>query len=811
MLLLSYLKSGIRGILKNRFFTAVNLIGLTAGLTACLLILGYIHFETTYDRQYADSGSIYRVKYTKYDHGTQVVSSAKTPSRLAQVAPQEIPGVEASCRVYPEPCLVRYKDEKLANQHVLWVDQSFFQVFGGILIQGDVATALEGPDKMVVTQRMAYALFGDEDPIGKELKVNEGMPFVVTGVVKDPPANTHFKYEFLLSMGTFIKYGWMEETGDWYYPWTYTYLKADPNIPMGQVQYGLDQLGSQNFTFLKEEDQDAALTLQPVHNIHLESHEPDELEANGDLKYIWIIGGIAIAIMLIVWINFVNLSTAISLSKSKATGIRKTFGASRGQLITQYLIESVLINLIAMACALGLVTLFSSSFEQFMDVNLDFSLLVNPEFWLLATGVFLVGIVLSAFYPAVIVSSFKPIEALKNQVKGSTGSGMIRQSLITVQFIAAIFLTVGTLVVYQQVSFMRSHDLGAKMDQLLVMRGPTTLNAASDDTVNVRRKITLYDHFRKELKQHSFVKQVTSAFRIPGEDIRHHTEEILREDTGVKMRAGFKISQVDDEFFPAFEIDLLAGQNFERDFQEQRMEVILNEQAARDLGFESAREAVGNTVSFWDQKWRIIGVVKDFHQKALSETISPILFVNRHAHEFGFYIVKLTGADIRSSVSQVEAKWKEVYPEDPFLTFFADDFFNRQYDQDEQFGRIFTFFAILSILIANLGLVALTSLTVARRMKEIGIRKVLGANVRQIVVLISKSFLKPIGVAALIAFPIVWLFLSYWLQNFAYHIDLNPIWMILCALVIFMVSLANVGYYVSRLTTVNPTDVLRSE
>ncbi len=811
MLLLSYLKSGLRGIIKNRFFTAVNLIGLTGGLSACLLILGYINFETTYDRQYAESESIYRVKYSKFDHDTQVVSSAKTPSRLAQVAPQEIPGIQAACRVYPEPCLIRHREEKLANQDVLWVDEPFFKVFGGILIQGDPATVLVGPDKMVVTERMAKALFGNDDPIGKQLEVNEGMPFIVTGVVKDPPANTHFKYDFLLSMATFIKYGWMEQTGDWYYPWTYTYMKANPGIPMDQIQAGLDQLGSRSFTFLKEADQDAALRLQPVHSIHLESHESDELEANGDLKYIWIIGGIALAIMLIVWINFVNLSTAISLSKSKATGIRKTFGASRSQLITQYLVESVLINLIAVILAVGLVRIFKTPFEHFIGIRLDFSMLTNSQFWLLAFGVFLLGIALSAFYPAAIVSSYHPIEALKNQVKGNSGSGMIRQSLITVQFVAAIFLTVGTLVVYQQVTYMRTHDLGANMDQILVMRGPTSMNAATDDTLNVRRKINRYDHFRKELKQHSFVKHVTSAFRIPGEDIRHHTEEVLREDTGVKMRGGFKISQVDDEFFPSFEIQVLAGRNFERDLPEERIEVILNEQAAHDLGFGSAREAVGNTVSFWDQKWRIIGVVKDFHQKALSETISPILFVNRHAHEFGFYIVKLNSPDVRSSVSQVEAKWKEVYPEDPFVAFFADDFFNRQYDQDEQFGRIFTFFAFLSILIANLGLVALTSLSVARRMKEIGIRKVLGANVQQIIILISRSFLKPIVVAALIAFPIIWISLSYWLENFAYHIDLSPVWMLMCALVIFLISLANVGYYVSRLTTINPTEVLRSE
>lgn len=796
---------------KHRFYTSINLVGLVSGIAACLLILGFINFETSYDRQYTNSERIYRVKYTKFDQGRQVVSSAKTPSRLAQVAPLEVPGVRAACRVYPEPCLIRYKDEKLASQEVLWVDQSFFQVFEGILVKGNPATVLDGPDKMVVTERMARALFGNDDPIGQQLKVNEGMPFEVTGVVKDPPENTHFKYDFLNAMSTFVKYGWMEETGNWDGNWVYTYLATGPGVAEPQVQAGVDQLAEAGFAFLRESGQDAQLGLQPVTSIHLRSHEPDELEANGDIRYVYVIGGIALAIMVIVWINFVNLSTALSLTQVRATGIRKTFGASRGQLVMQYLSESVLINLIAMVLSMVLVTLCKPFFERFMGVQLDFSMFSNLTFWLLIALVFLIGIVLSAFYPAMVISSFRPIEALKNQVSGQGGSGMVRQALITIQFTAAIFLSIGTLVVYQQVDYMRSYDMGANMDQLLVMRGPTSLNAGWDDTLNVQRKITRYDHFRKELKQFSFVEQVTSAFFIPGEDIRHKVDHVDREDTGEQKRSAFRISQVDNEFFPAFHVGLVQGRNFERDIHEHRQEVILNEQAVRELGYPSAAEAVGKTISFWAGTWRIIGVAKDFNQKALAEPMSPILFINRHPHEFGYYVARINSADIRGAVDQVRSQWLKSYPEDPFHAFFADDFFNLQYQQDERFGRIFTFFTILSILIANLGLVALTSFAVARRAREIGIRKVLGAGGSQIVFLISKLFMKPIVVATVFAFPVAWVFLSDWLETYAYHIQINPGWMVLCAVTIFVLSLANIGYYVTRLTSANPIETLRNE
>jgi len=811
MLFQSHIKSAFRGLSKNRFYTLVNLVGLISGITACLLIVGYINYESSYDTHFSNSGELFRVDYHKFDHGKQAITSAKTPSRLAQIAPSDLPQVTAACRVYPEPCLIRFEDKKLASQKVLWVDASFLEVFQGILLQGDPSTALKGPDKMVVTESTAKALFGNRNPIGQQLKVNEGMPFEITGVVKDPPAGTHMKFDYLTSISTFTKYGWMPEIGDWYGNWVYTYMTTKPGITRQQLQQSIDRLAEANFEFLKKSDQNAALEVQPMQSIHLHSHQPDELYANGDIKYLYVIGGVGIAILIMIWINFVNLSTALSLTQVRQIGVRKTFGATKRQLIAQKITESAVINLAALALSILLVVISHSFFEQLIGIKLNFSIIGNPQYWLIITGIFIVGIGLSALYPAWVIASFSPIQALKSQITQHSGSHTVRQLLITVQFAAAIFLTLGSVVVYQQIKYMQHQDLGANMDHLLVMRGPTTLNAASDDSVNVLIKINRYDHFRKDLKQYAFVQNVTSTFHVPGEDIRHKTDEVSREDTGEKTRTTFSIGQIDEEFFPAYGVKILAGKNFERDLKQQHHYVILNEEAVRTLGYASPENAVGKIIRFNSQTWRIQGVAHDFHQKALTESVKPMIFINRHPHEFGYYIVKFNTDDVRSAVNQVKSKWLATYPDDPFYMFFADDYFNKQYERDEQFGRLFSIFTILSILIANLGLIAITSFAIARRSKEIGIRKVLGANMQQIIFLMFRGFLSPISIAVLIGLPVGWWLLSRWLENYAYHISISPFWLILCAGAIFLISLVNVGYYVSRLTLNNPSEVLRDE
>ncbi|MFY0599550.1 MAG: ABC transporter permease [Cyclobacteriaceae bacterium] len=811
-MLKNYIKVGFRSILKNRFFSSLNTLGLSIGFSACLLILGYVQFEHSYESHITNSNEVFRLNQYKYYQENLVSESARSPTRAAQVIPTDLAGVKAATRAYPEPCLIRYEDKGLANQNVYWVDEGFFNVFEGILIKGNPETVLDAPLKMVITESKAFALFGDENPIGKQIKVNEGMPFVISGVVQDPPINTHFKYEYLASISTFVHYNWISEIGHWNHAWAYTYTSLEHGKDANRIEDALNELVQANIGDLKEKEQNIVLKLQPIADIHLHSHFNDEMEANGDIKYVYIVIGIGLAILLIVWINFVNLTTSLSLKRVKDTGVRKTFGATKLQLISQHLTESTLLNTFALLLSILIVAVSTPFFESFFQVQLDLQILKNTNFWLGCLGIFSMGVILAAFYPAAVVSSFNPITALRGSMLNGKKSGtLVRSTLLTFQFVAAIFLTVSAIVVYLQVDFMRSYDLGINVSQTLVLRSPTTYNTSWDNIEMINKKAVKYDAFRQELNKYPFVKKVASCRNIPGEKAVREWNSIVKASTGEELFHKFEFRPIDENFFDVYEAELLAGRNFEKHLTTRKDEVIINEHTQRLLGYSTPEEAIGEVIKHNQHPRRIIGVIKDFHLKGLSNPIAPVIFINLHPSEFGYYLVKLDGHDLSKTVAQVEDIWRSFYPEDPFYSFFSDAFFNNQYEKDVQFGRIFTFFTILSIFIANLGLIALASLAVSERLKEIGIRKVLGATMGHIMQLMSLSLIRLMLIATAIALPVAWYFLSGWLDNFAYHIDIPIAALAISSLIILGIALFNIGYYVLKVAGTNPVTILKDE
>ncbi|MFY0625522.1 MAG: ABC transporter permease [Reichenbachiella sp.] len=808
----NFIKVGIRSIIKNRFYSALNTIGLAIGFSACLLILGYVQFEYSYESHIRNEENVYRLHQFNYYQGNIVSETANSPTRAAQVLPTDISGVKAATRAYQEPCLIRYKDEGLVNQNVYWVDQSFFNVFDGILLKGNATTVLDGPLKMVITESKAFALFGNEDPIGKEIKVNEGMPFVVSGVVKDPPPNTHFKYEYLASLSTFVYYQWINEIGSWNNSWIYTYVCLEEEKKVEDIEFDINQLVQSRIGDLIQQEQNFELRLQSISDIHLKSHFNDEMEANGDIKYIYIVLGIGLAILLIVWINFVNLSTSLSLKRIKETGVRKTFGATRFQLVFQHLTESTLLNTFALLLAILIVSISVPFFQSYFQVQLDLHVLQNTDFWFGALLIYCIGVLLAAFYPAVIVSSFNPITALRGTiVKGKKSGALVRNTLLTFQFVAAIFLTISALVVYLQVDFMRSHDLGINVDQTLVIRSPTTYNSAWNDTLKINKKAIKYDAFRQELNTYPFVKKVASCRNIPGEKSKRVWNSITNVSNGEELFHKFDFRPIDENFFKVYQAEILAGRNFDKHLTTRKDEIIINEKTQNLLGFTSPEVAIGKSIKHQQHSRRIIGVVKDFHLKGLSNPISPAIFINSHPSEFGYYLVKLDSKELSTAVSEIENIWFKFYPEDPFYSFFSDSFFNDQYEKDVQFGKIFTFFTILSIFIANLGLIALASLAVSERLKEIGIRKLLGANMSHIMGLMSLSLVKLVAISTAFAVPIAWYFLNGWLNLFAYHIDIPISVLVFSSLIILGFALFNVSYYVLKVARTNPVLILKDE
>ncbi len=805
------LKLALRFFNREKFFTTINIGGLALGFATCMILLGYVSFEFSYEEDIENVDQVYRVITKRSKNEKTIQEGAKGPDRLAQVAPDEVPSIDFATRAYYEPCLVRSEDKKYANQKVYWVDKDFLKVFKGSMIAGNPETALDGALKMVITKSKAYALFGNENPIGKTVKVNEGMPFEITGIVKDPPANTHFKYEYLTTLKTFVYYNWIPEKGNWNNNAYYNYIAASDTHSKKTIEQALNSLALSRVKPNENDGEKLEFIVQPIKDIHLNSHYSDEIEANGDLNQIYIIIGIGVAILMIVFINFVNLSTTLSIRKAKDTGVRKTFGASNYQLKFQYFVEAFLLNIIALLSA-AILVLFSYSFiEDIFNISLSFAMLINPVFWLWAAVIFSICVFMVGFYPAFILTSVNVTTAIKGKIiKGKSSNTYIKKGLLIGQFCASIFLTIGAYVVYQQVSFMENYDLGINNNQVLILQGPTTLNAAWDDYDRVNFKTQKFNLFKQELLKNPTLKEVASCLNIPGQETRFGYNNV-RLKRGEDIQSKIALWHVDEGFFPVYEVKILSGENFEKDEKRQKNEIVINDKARKLLGFSTTKDAIGETVILGNGEWKIKGVTANFHMKSLSESILPTFFANRHPNEFGYYLVKLSPKNLTKQIAFIKSKWQEIYPEDPYLTHFSDNYFNQQYIKHKQFGAIFNALTILAILIANLGLVAMISLNTTEKLKEISVRRVLGANNKAVFVLMSKTFINLILIAGCIATPIAWYFLKNWLNNFAYKIELHSTEFIIAVVLILTIALCNILYFVLKVLRHNPATIIREE
>ncbi len=805
------LKLALRVFKREKFFTAINIGGLAIGFATCILLLGYVYFEFSYENHIENVDQVYRVITKRSKNEKVIQEGTKGPDRLAQVVSDEVPFIDYATRAYFEPCLVISEYKKYADQKVYWVDKDFLKIFKGTLIAGDPETALDGALKMVITASKAYALFRNENPIGKIVKVNEGMPFEITGVVKDPPANTHFKYEYLTTLKTFVYYNWIPEKGNWNNNAYYNYIATNDTHSKKTIEQALNNLALSRVKPSDNDGEKLEFIVQPIKDIHLNSSYSDEIEVNGSLNQIYIIIGIGVAILLIVFINFINLSTTLSIRKAKDTGVRKTFGASTYQLKIQYFVEAFLLNISALLPAAILVFMSHSFIEETFNISLNFSMLLSPIFWLWAIVIFSICVFLVSFYPAFVLTSVNVTTAIKGKIiRGKSSNTYIKKGLLVGQFCASIFLTIGAYIVYQQVHFMENYDLGINNNQVLILQGPTTLNAAWDDYDKVNFKTQKYNLFKQELLKNPALKEVASCFNIPGQENRFRYNSVRLKE-GEDIQSKIELRHVDEGFFPVYEAKILAGGNFEKDEKRQKNEIIINDKARKLLGFNTTKDAIGASIILGNGEWKIKGVTANFHMKSLSESILPTFFANRHPNEFGYYLVKLDPKNLSKQIAFIKSTWEEIYPEDPYLTHFSDTYFNQQYLKYKQFGAIFNALTILAILIANLGLVAMISLTTTEKLKEISVRRVLGANNKAVFVLMSKSFIKLIIIAGCIAAPIAWYFLKNWLNNFAYKIELHSTEFIIAVALILTIALCNILYFVIKVLKHNPATIIREE
>ncbi|MGN6402258.1 MAG: ABC transporter permease [Flavisolibacter sp.] len=803
----NYLKIAFRNLMKYKFISFINLFGLTVGLTCCLLILSYILNEVSYDRFQPNADRTYRISRSFHnDQGVESLHLSAIAPAFGEPLKIEFPEIEKMTRILSNGnTAFVYGDKKFFENKVYFADENLPDVFKVDVLKGNTRKALEDPFSIMITDEIAKKYFGNEDPMNKLVKLDNNLPCKVAGVFKPFPSNTHIHPDVLISFNTLkdsAVYGEKNLHTNFGNNSFYTYIVLPKNYDAQKMEARFPAFIDKTYHFPNEPagfkgSKITHLYLHKLTDIHLRSHLDDEIEANGDIKRIYIFSAIGLFILLIACINYMNLSTARSVLRAKEIGIRKTVGAERKEIIAQFLSESVLIAWAAILFAFLLTALLLPLLNKFsgqeitVDVLLKWQIIVP----LLATP-FIVGI-LSGLYPALFMSSFQPVKVLKGVFRVQ-GNISIRKALVVVQFAISIILIISTAIVFSQLKYMQKKSLGLNKDYIITLNNTAAFG-------------NRFESFRNDLLQNGNIKNVARSSRIPsGRLLDAQGVALPAGDTVKPLQVDLKMVSVDYSFVPTYGIAMAAGRNFSTEYQTDSSGYIINETAVSVLGWKSPADAINKELIYGRNKGRIIGVVKDFHFESLHQKIVPLLlftnpnFLNRIS-------VKLSGASITASLAAVENTWKKYLPETPYDYNFIDTQFASLYEAEQRQESIFTVFAFIAIFIACLGLFGLSAFTISQRIKEIGIRKVLGADVSSIVTLLSKDFLKLVGIAAIVAFPVAWYAMHKWLEDFAYRIAI-PWWTFLFAAVIAaIIAFVTISFQAIKAAIANPVKNLRTE
>jgi len=798
-MLKNYIKIAFVNLKKHKTISFINLIGLAIGMASCILIAAYVFRELSYDKFHEKADRIYRLRSELKISG-EYLDIPKSSPPMAEYLVQNYPEVIGAVRfrrIGRVP--VRCEDNLDYEDHIFFADSSVFDIFTFPLVKGDPRTALNATNSVVISESIAQKYFGSDDPIGKSLNINSQDDFTVTGVMKNIPQNSQFVFNMLCSFATFAqKNRW--EMQNWLSINNYTYILLEKGADYKQLEQKLPEMIEKKVgAMLKYVKGELALSLQPLISIHLHSDLMQEISGNSSIVYVYIFSAIALLILAIACINFMNLSTARSAGRAKEVGLRKVMGADRGKIIRQFLSESILNSIICCLLALILVDLTLPLFRSIsgIDLRIDYA----QNLWLIPGLVGLavsVGLIAGS-YPAFFLSGFQPSRVLKGEFKTGKKGSRFRSALVIVQFTISIALIAGTIVVFNQLNYMKNKRLGFQKEQVVV------IPISDESTLDSLRPL------KQELENFSGIIRVAASSHVPGQTTY----------VNPFMPEGFTLGQlqymgelyVDHEFIPTMGIEMVAGRNFSTDFTTDiSQSVIINETAALKFGWE---KPIGKTIQTLStsgnlRKYTVIGVVKDFHMESLKKRIIP-LFIGCTTHVFNSLSVRIKTENIPATLSFLESRMKQIDPFRPFEYVFLDDSFDAQYKTEERLSRIFSYFGLLSIFIASLGLFGLASFTAEQRTKEIGIRKVLGATVSGIVVLLSKEFTKWVLVANVIAWPIAYYSLHRWLEGFAYRTNIHLTVFLVAMGISLMVALFTISIQAVRTALANPVDSLRHE
>lgn len=802
----------LRSLFKNRGTTLISLFGLTIGLASCLLIGLYIWNELSFDRYHQNADRIYRVnrQFFTADGALQLHLGHLAPP-FGPLLKNDFPDMQEVVRMVQQTATFRKEDQLFSEENLFVAEPGIFTLFDIPLVQGDPSTSLNDPFTLLLSESAAEKYFKGQNPVDQTLIGMGQYTFKITGVFKDFPYNSHFHPDVLASFSTMRDstiYGEENLRTNWGNNSFTTFIMLPEGYPAKQLEAQFPAFIDKHMAGYYGQGKSSERTkldLTALTDIHLHAHLDSEIEENGDIKRVYIFAIIAILVLFIACINYMNLSTARSSTRAREIGVRKVVGAGQGQIVRQFLAESFLLSLIATVVAMLIVWLSLPFFNRFLGQDLH---IISSMLVVIPVAALLIAVVtsfLAGFYPALFLSWMKPMGMLKQG--SSTGSkstgGLLRKILVTGQFVISVGLIIATLVVYRQLKFMQNKDLGLDKDHVVTMFFYNELAER-------------YESFRNELLSNPSVKNVARSSRIPSGRLLDSfgSASIQRSgDTLEQTTVDLKALTIDHRFVPTFNLSIAAGRNYREDQGADRFEsFILNEAAARDLGWKTAEEAVGQRIRYGGRDAHIVGVLNDFNFESLHQGIQPmILLIPSDSTFFSYLSFKLEGNNLNTALSHIESVWKQFLPQRPFDYHFIDEDFGALYEAEQRQGRVFVGFAVLAILVAGLGLLGLTAFITQQRMKEIGVRRVLGANTSNIIGLLSKDFVLLVLLALIIASPLAYFFMDKWLQDFAYRIQVE--WWVFAVAGIIAVAVAflTVGYQGMKAALTNPVESLRQE
>jgi len=827
-MLINNLKIAFRQLKRNKIFSLINVLGLVVGIAAFILITQYISFELSFDNFHKNKDKVYRVGLKRYSNGELIETSAKTFPGVRAILKDNFPEVKDVTGFYKTPAntgfLFRYNGIIYNESGGRFnSDSSFFKVFPYLLSSGNPKTVLSEPNSLILSESLAKKIFGDKDPIGQTLDrvddYTEGINYTVRGILKDMPTNSHFH----VSVIEHIYDSWPESDvelwGEGKLLSTYVSFskKIQPELIENKLNDLLRGLEKEN-VLLK----DTKVYLQPITDIHLNSQCKDELETNGNKSLLYLIGGIGMLILVIAWINYVNLETSRFVLRIKEFGIKRIIGSRKTNLIFQFLTEYLLLTIGAILLSALIITYISPYYSNLIGVRLQGIMIWNPTVWIIAFVLFLAGTILVGTYPAIFLLKFNPVLALKGKVSENRTGSKQRQALVVIQFTISIVLIAFVMTINKQLDFMKLLNKNFELETVVAIRNPMAYS-----NQELKTKHNEFETMGNKLMQYPSIRSVATSSAIPGTEIGFSFVNLIKRNLGDPYDATvYKTMFVSSDFISTYNIELLAGQTFsiptgfngDAPWEAKNWSsVILNEKAIHQLGFKSAAEALNQEVYFQPfndvLKCKIIGVIKDYHHEAVKKEIFPtILFHNYSTYQQVFYSIGLnTGSNPHETLKQIEKIWKESFPNRPFEYFFLDEYYDKQFKSEVQFQKVFMLFASIAIVIACLGVLGMTLFEMNTRLKEISIRKVLGASIFGLVVLLFRTNIRLILISSALAVPLIYYLTREWLSNYPAKIEFTPLLIFIPLIVVTVMVVLVSGIQTIRAAESNPVDHLKNE